>query len=169
MGQRNILSLFFDEPVKEFGLREIARLAKLPKTTASRHLVNMVKEKLVLAKKGKLPVYVANDDYFFFRFYKKFYSIDDIYHSGLISMLEEQLYPRCIILFGSFAKGEYIKKSDIDIFVQAKEKKVDLSLFERKLKHSINIIFAEDLKDLSKELFNNIINGVKLSGYIKLK
>jgi len=60
-------------------------------------------------------------------------------------------------------------KSDIDLFVQAKERSINLLKFERKLKHKLNLYFEEDLNKMSSELFNNIINGIKLSGYLKLK
>ena len=74
-----------------------------------------------------------------------------------------------IVLFGSYTKGIRNKNSDIDIFVQDEEKKINLTNFERKLKHDINIIFEDDINKLSNELFNNIINGIKLYGYLKLK
>ncbi|MEK6921856.1 MAG: nucleotidyltransferase domain-containing protein, partial [Nanoarchaeota archaeon] len=69
---------------------------------------------------------------------------------------------------GSVMKGEYNKTSDIDIFIQTQERKIDLSKFEKKLQHSISLFFEEDIHKLSNELFNNIVNGFKISGYLKL-
>ena len=83
--------------------------------------------------------------------------------------IENRYNPRCIILFGSFAKAEYDSKSDVDIFVQAKESKIDLTKFEKKIKHKINIFFEENIGNLSSNLLNNIINGVKLRGFLKVK
>ena len=57
----------------------------------------------------------------------------------------------------------------MDIFVQAKESSLDLDKFEKKLKHKINIFFETNLEKLSPELFNNIVNGVKLRGFLKIK
>jgi len=96
-------------------------------------------------------------------------SIQKIYDSKLIDFLSEIFNPKCIVLFGSFSKGEYDKTSDIDIFLQAEEKTYDLSKHEKKLKHTINLFFESDLTKISNELFNNIINGIKLAGYIKVK
>jgi predicted nucleotidyltransferase len=65
--------------------------------------------------------------------------------------------------------GEYNKNSDIDLFVQIDKKEISLTKFETKLKHKINLFFEGNLNKLSNELFNNIINGIKLSGYLKLR
>ena len=166
MGQKRLLKLFFEEPNRNFGIREIAKLIKIPKTSVSRYLKELLKEELVKKEKEG---YAGNDLNPFFKIYKKIYFLEDVYKSGIIEFLQEDLYPKCIILFGSFAKGEYIKSSDIDIFVQAKEKGIDLSKFEKKLKHKVSIFFEERLEKLSNELFNNLINGIKLGGYIKLR
>ena len=166
MGQKRIVQLFFEEPSRNFGIREIAKLAKVPKTSVSRHLKGLLKEELITHGKGG---YAGNDANPFFKVCKKMHFLEESAKSGIIEFLQEDLYPKCIILFGSFAKGEYIKSSDIDIFVQAKEKGIDLSKFEKKLKHKVSIFFEERLEKLSNELFNNLINGIKLGGYIKLR
>ena len=76
--------------------------------------------------------------------------------------------PPCIFLFGSGAKGDYIKRSDIDLFLLSPEKEVDIIKYERKLGRKINLLCKERIPDLSPELLNNILNGIKLSGYLKL-
>ena len=76
--------------------------------------------------------------------------------------------PDVIILFGSVSKGEDIKESDLDLFVLSDKEKIDLSLFEKKLNKKINIFFDNNFNKLSKELRNNIINGVILKGYLKV-
>jgi predicted nucleotidyltransferase len=172
MGQKEkakILGIFFEEPNRNYQIRKIAKITGIPKTTVSRYIQLLVKQGLVKKVKGRTISFVANETNPLYKFYKKMYFLEEICKVGLAEYLEESLSPKCIILFGSFAKGEYSSKSDIDLFVQAKEQKIDLSNFERKLKHRINIFFEEKFENLSKELFNNIINGMKLSGYIKLK
>lgn len=56
----------------------------------------------------------------------------------------------------------------MDLFVISKEEKLDLNKFEKKLNKEINIFFSEDFDKLSKELKNNIINGIILKGYLKV-
>ncbi len=166
MGQKTILKLFFEEPNRNLQIREISRITNIPKTSVARYIQGLLKDNLIEKKKG---AYVSNETNFFFKLRKRLSFLEELYKSGLIEFLEENLYSGSIILFGSFAKGEYVKGSDIDIFVQAKEKAIDLTKFEKKLKHKISLFFEENFENLSAELFNNIINGVKLSGYIKLK
>lgn len=169
MGQDKVMSLFFEEPNRLYQVREIARITGIPKTTVARKLEALRKRKLIEKRKENVIGYKANESESYYRLMKKLNFLERVYQAGLIECLEEKFHPRCIILFGSFAKGEYHKKSDIDIFVQAKEKGYKLDRFEKKLKHTINLFFEENLNRLSKELFNNVVNGIKLSGYIKLR
>jgi predicted nucleotidyltransferase len=75
--------------------------------------------------------------------------------------------PQSIILFGSAAKGEDIGQSDIDLFIESKEISISLEKFEKPLKRKISILFKENFRDLSKELKNNIVNGIKLYGFLR--
>jgi len=170
MGQNNILNIFFENPTKDFHIRGIARELNMPKTTASYHIHNLLEKNIIVKQEeGVFPSFRADETSETYRFHKKQEFLKKLVESGLIDYIEEQARPKCIVLFGSFAKAEYDKNSDIDLFVQAKNIKLDISKFERKLKHKINVLFEENLSKLSKELLNNIINGVKLRGYIKLR
>ena len=46
---------------------------------------------------------------------------------------------------------------------------INISQFEKKLGHKIHLFIDVDINKLPKELFNNIINGIKLIGYIKIR
>mgnify|MGYP002824656031 CR=1 FL=1 len=167
MGQ--ILNEFFENPSKEFHIRELARELKIPKTTVSYHINGFLKEKLIIKNlKGVFPSFRANETHEKYRFYKKEEFLKKLIESKLLDFLENEFNPKCIVLFGSFAKSEYDRKSDVDIFVQSKESKYSLGKYEKLLKHKINLFFEHDLNNLSKELLNNIINGVKLRGFIRL-
>ena len=87
--------------------------------------------------------------------------------SGLIEYLEEKLFPKVIVLFGSYRKGEDMIDSDIDLFVECKKEELNLSLFEKKLKRKIQLHFKEDFNSFPKELKNNIINGIVLYGFLE--
>lgn len=164
-----IMELFFEEPSRNFQLREISRLTKIAVTSVKNYLRALQKEQLVIKDKKTLyPSYIANQQNRLFKIYKQQIIIFKLYSSGLIDYLEDNLHPKCIILFGSMRKGEYDKNSDIDIFIQINKKDISLTKFEKILKHRINLFFEEGITKLSKELFNNVINGVKLSGYISL-
>lgn len=170
MGQDKILRLFFENPSGEFQIRGIAKLLKLPKSSVSYRIQQLAKRGIILRKKsGIFPCYAANAMGEQYHFYKLHDATEQIMELGLLDYIEKETNPRCIILFGSFAKAEYNGNSDIDLFVQAGEKALDLAKFEKKLKHPINIIFRHDLNKIPDELFNIIINGIKLRGFIKIR
>ncbi len=165
-----VLNLFYNYPSKSFQVRELGRLSKVSKTTVQRILDDLLKEKIILLKRGAIyKNYIASVHCWKYVFLKKTYFVQQIYESGLVDYLQAKLHPHAIILFGSGAKGDYVAESDIDIFVLGSVKEVDVRVFERKLKRNISLAIQESYADLSAELFNNIINGVKLGGYIKIR
>ena len=164
------MDLFFEEPSRNFQIREISRLTKLAVTSVKNYLKELEQENLINKDKKTLyPSYVANQQNRLFKIFKQQLIILRLYSSGAIDYIEDELNPKCIILFGSARKGEYVKNSDIDIFVQSREKNLNLKKFEKLLKHKMSLFFKEDINKLSEELFNNIINGIKLSGYLKIR
>ncbi|MDD4878299.1 MAG: nucleotidyltransferase domain-containing protein [Candidatus Nanoarchaeia archaeon] len=164
------MGLFFEEPARNFYLREISRLTGIAVMSARKYLIELEKEGLLLKDKSTLyPSYKAKDTSTLFRAYKQHAMILFIHQSGLIDYLEKATLPRCIILFGSVRKGEYTKKSDIDIFIQAPKQELGLAKFERILKHKISILFEPDLTKLNEELLNNLINGIVLYGNLRIR
>lgn len=158
-----LLELFYEHPNKKFTVRELAKLAKIPKSTAHKYLLELKELDLVTDENRAASTIL-------FRIKKTNYFIENIVQSGLISYLEEKLAPTCIILFGSFRKGESELASDVDLFVEStKKNEIDLKLFEKKLGHKIQIFIEPDINRLPEHLFNNVINGIKLSGFFKLK
>jgi predicted nucleotidyltransferase len=164
-----VLNVFFDYPVKDFQLREISRMIKLAHKSVLIYLNQLLKSGLIKVNTKTLyKSYNANTENSLFQRYKKTINQMKIYESGLVDYLYEKLMPSTIILFGGYAKGTDIKTSDIDIFVEAKEEKVDVAKFEEKLGRKIHLVFEKDMQDLSKELKNNLINGIVLSGNLRL-
>jgi predicted nucleotidyltransferase len=171
-----VLKVFFDDPMPTFlgfGLREISRKIKVATPSVKRYLEELEKESLILKRIKEVPHlypdnYYANRNSGYFRFLKKINNMQELKESGLIDYIYEKIQPETIILFGSVSRGEDLKTSDIDLFIQSKEVKIELKPFEKKLKKSINIIFEKDFSKLSSELKNNIINGEILSGYLKV-
>jgi predicted nucleotidyltransferase len=96
--------------------------------------------------------------------------INSLFIVGLIDFLIQSLNPSVIIVFGGVRKGEYDKDSDVDLFVEATTKKeLSLSLFEKKLGHKIDLFIKKDINELPDNLFNNVVNGIKVYGYFKIK
>jgi len=168
----DILNFFLREPERKFHIRELAkRLGKSP-TTVSKYLKILEKEGLVTSdRKYNHFFYKANNETAKFKDLKIYHNIKIIRESGLVDYLNEKLnFPEAIILFGSFAKGENIVKSDIDLLIVTSIKKdLNLNKYEDKVGHSLQL-FINSNKDINKmmksnkELVNNWINGIVLEG-----
>jgi len=165
-----ILELFIDFPNKDFSIRGIARDLKLSHATVIKYIFELLKLNLIKKKDETLyPTYYANSENDKYKFYKKNKLVYLINESKVIDFIQKNTLASSIILFGSSSKGTFTEKSDIDIFVESEELNLDLLKFERILNRKINVLFEPDVNLLSKELRNNIVNGVVLYGFVKIK
>jgi len=168
------LKIFFEDPNPKgagFQLREISRKISLAPISVKKYLEELTKAGLIIKAKHRIhgyPVYWANRASEDFRLMKKMDTILTLHESGLIEYLNNECAPDAIILFGSAAKGEDLKDSDVDLFLLCEEKKLNLGKFEEKIKRRISLFFNADFNKLSKELKNNIINGIIIKGYLKV-
>ncbi len=161
-----LLKIFLDEPLDSFRLRELARLSGISPASVINYLKRFEEEKLIKKyEKRNIPFYVAERDNGNFIFYKKLSILYELQTSGLVNFLWENLHPSAIILYGSYAKGEAIENSDIDIFIVGKEKKISIEKFENIFEREIHLMFEENPKKIPKRLRSNLINGVVLKGY----
>ncbi len=173
----DILKYFFNEPNREFHLREISKISKISPTTTSNYLNRLSKEGLIGKRTERnLVLYRANIENAIFREIKRHYNIIYIIKSELVEHINEELnFPEAIILFGSFAKAENIKgESDVDLFILSESKKqLDLKKYEKYLNAEIQTFVKtkkefEIMKKKNKDLINNIINGIRLSGFLEV-
>ena len=166
--REKILALFFDRPTKPFQLRGISKLTRIGLPSVKKYVETFAEEGLVRKEKGTVfPYFVANRESVEFKILKINHLRLVIEESGLAAELEKN-YPDCIVLFGSASRGEDAEKSDIDIFVQGEESKLELAHFEKKLGRKINILFESRMNKLPAELINNLANGIVLRGYLKV-
>ena len=164
-----VLQEFFDYPKKDFQMRELSRRINLAQISVINHLKGLIKENLIIKEnKSIYPSFRANTDNELFKLLKKQNLILRINQIGLINVLDDKIKPDSIILFGSASRGEDNENSDIDLFIQAKEINLNLEKFEKLLNRKINLFFEFNIKNLDKELLNNIINGERLYGYLKV-
>ena len=91
-----------------------------------------------------------------------------LFESGLVDYIAHYCYPNAITVYGSYAKGEDIEESDIDIFILTRSiKNLKLENFEAILKKRVHVIMKETLKD-TLNLKIEIINGIVIYGYLKI-
>lgn len=164
LGQMSkIMDFFYDYPNTKLTVRSLAEKTALPRSTVQNYL-NQLKRLGIISPENRWIDSWKN------RSLKTIYFLDKIVESGLVDYLDDELAASAIILFGSIRKGESTKSSDIDIFVEsARNKKVNLSLFEKRLGHEIQLFTKPKITLLPKELLNNVLNGIKLKGYFTLK
>jgi|SRR3989344_893128 len=163
---------FFINPTKKHYLMDISRSIELAHTSVRNNLNKLIKLGLIIKSietKGgrKFPIYKANLDNKYFKKYKVIYNLSVILKSELVEFIEDKLMPKSIVLFGSYQRGEDVESSDIDMFIECKEKELDIKPFEKKLARKIELHFNENFNLYSKELKNNIINGIVLSGFLE--
>ncbi|MEK6973636.1 MAG: nucleotidyltransferase domain-containing protein [Nanoarchaeota archaeon] len=159
----SILRIFYENPEKKFTVREISKLTRIPRASAHNYL-KMLRKKNLITKENNA------ENSILFRVKKINYYIEKIVESGLLDELVKVLNPSCIILFGSIRKGDSVMDSDIDLFIESDIKKeLDLKNFEKKLGHKIQLFIESDIKKVHENLFNNIINGIKLYGSVTIK
>ena len=72
----NIIRIFFEEPNREFNVREVARILKIAPATASSQLKELARERLLKEKKERnLIIYKANLDDERYKDLKVYYNI----------------------------------------------------------------------------------------------
>lgn len=167
----NTLKIFFEEPTREFNVREIARILKISPATASKELKLLTKKSLLKERKERmLKLYKSNLDSDLYRDLKIFYNIRKVKDSGLLEELNKFYLKPTVVLFGSAAFGLDTETSDFDLLVvsETTKKFPELKKFEKKLKRKIQLFVVRKISDLKNEhLINNILNGIVLQGEIK--
>ena len=160
------LKVFFIEPTTIHFIREIGKKIKLAPTSVRKNIKDLVKEKLIIKKKSKpFDGFVADRDNDKFIFYKRVYNLYTL--ENIKEKLVRKLYPKSIIIFGSYSLGEDVETSDIDVLIISKIKKdIELEKVEKLLKRKINIMIVDNLSRLDKNIQKKVINGIILYGSI---
>jgi len=159
--------------------RGIARMLKVSPTAVGKSLPALEKEGLVKIEKSKtmnLMSIILNRDNPGTIEFKRIENLKLAYESGLVEFLEELFPGTTIILFGSYSRGEDVwtneeegHTSDIDIAViGTKGKEIELTRFEKMLERTIIINFYNSFKEIHKNLKDNILNGILLSGSVDI-
>jgi len=168
--ERKIFSLLCVKAGEKLSQRDIAKLLKVSPTAVSNSIEKLEANKLIKVEKTKTINFISfNRDEPRAVDLKRVENLRNIYLSGLSDFLEKELAGGTIILFGSYARGEDISASDIDLAVIGRrEKSMDLKKYEKSLSRKININFYPSWKEIHKHLKNNILNGILLQGSVEL-
>jgi len=164
----NDLKLFFEDCHKQYSVREYARIMRISPPTASLKLKRLHELKLLdkEEKFGRIFFWASRDN--LFRNLARLYWSEKIKKTEIMEEIEKKCFNPCIILFGSLAKAENTKESDVDLAIIGHLKDFKQEEFEKKIKRKIQIINQESLEKFPLELRNNIINGHVIRGRLKI-
>lgn len=168
--KQKIKEYFFINPTDKLRVREIERKLKLPLPSVIRYCKELEQEGILATNKiGRVKFYMASRSETYL-LEKKLYNIKQLYTSGLIAYLKIELSNPAVVLFGSYAKGEDVENSDIDLYIETPSKKqVDLEKFKKLLKRNIQIFQHKNIKEITNpHLANNVINGITLNSYVEV-
>ncbi|MBS3107101.1 nucleotidyltransferase domain-containing protein [Candidatus Woesearchaeota archaeon] len=171
--EENILRpILENSPLKEWHFEEIAREAKVTKAVANKWLKKYVSEGLLkrVKEKGKFPYYSVGPHNHQYYSLKRVYALEQLHDSGLLAKLLSLQAAKTVILFGSIAKGDWYKDSDIDIFIFGKAQDFDKQKYELKLHKKIELhVFQskEEIEKVKTGLMKNIMNGYVVKGQIQ--
>ena len=117
--EEKIRALFFNETLKRWHFEEIVKETGMSRERVNHFLRGLLKEDFIkrIKPRGKMPYYLANRDSIKFRNEKRIYGLSIIEKSGLFEHLSRLKNIKTAILFGSYARGDWSKSSDIDIFI----------------------------------------------------
>lgn len=153
----NELALFFDDVYREVSVRVYAREVKISPPTASKLLKEYEKEELLVSNKKGIYIYFrANREGYIFRQLAKLYWFSLLY--PLTKKIHEDIAYKRIILFGSLIKAENTLSSDVDLYLETQERKIDVLNIQKALKKDIQLHFVNSIKN--KYLKKNIEDGI---------
>ena len=165
-----ILRIFFEEPSREFNVREASRILKISPATASKELKELAKENFLKERKERVFIlYKANLESNEYRELKVYYNVKKLKESGLIDALNIFYLKPTIVLFGSAARGLDTETSDFDLLIiSEKTDSLDTKRFEEKINRKLQLMVVGDVKELKNEyLINNVLNGIVVQGNVK--
>lgn len=166
--EEQVLKLFFEEPTREWHFEEVLKTARISRSKAVAWLRLFVKEELIIRvkKKNQMPFYLSNHQSPAYRNKKKIYALECFYRSGFLNHLSS-LKAKSVIIFGSFARSDWYKNSDIDLFVYGDPEGLNVAKYELALHHPIEVFACQNKKELAKmgsALMRNIIKGNLIKG-----
>ena len=113
-----ILELLLLNPTREFHLREISRQIHVSAPYVKREATNLMELGLVLKRsQGNLTLFRLNRDSVIAEDLKRIFFKTESFGRFIRDNLEEVGNIKFALIYGSFAKGEEVERSDIDLLI----------------------------------------------------
>ena len=117
--EERVLELFFNEPSRQWHFKDIVKTARISEPAASKWLRKMLRERIIqrIKPKGKMPYFEGNFRHENYKNKKRIYAMQKLYETGLLIKLQQLRNAKAVVIFGSFARSDWNRDSDVDIFV----------------------------------------------------
>ena len=166
-----ILSLLMFNQDKEYHLREIARIIRVSPKYVGKELGKLLKINLVNKyEKGNMSTYSINRKNIIFNELKRIFLKTDY----LGELIRRELQNKVIyaFIYGSFARGEEIENSDIDLFIVGDMKEDDLIKIIQKLEgvvsREVNYVLWSENTFKQRARGHHLLKTIKRSNIIML-
>jgi len=163
-----VLEFFLRNPTTEIHIKELARQLGIGPRTAETYLKKYAAEGLLKHRKSANAIFysIVNDKPIVKRL-KQFYAVAWLTEIGFVEAVrKENLETTLIVLYGTYASGDYDEKSDLDIILfsfNSKFPKDAVRLLDKNA--SINIFTLAKWRKVSKEFRESVAkNHVVLYG-----
>ena len=171
----SILAPFFEEPNRQFHIREVAKIIGISHAAVRKHLKQLEKEGYLILKETKpYKTYKPNVSTRKYQNFKLYYNLEKITKSGIMEHFEKFYDYPTIILFGSYVQAMDDEKSDIDFCIISEVKGYpELEAYEKRLRRRVSIHLYDknkwkQAKLKNPELINSICNSFVLSGQLEI-
>ena len=140
--QLKVLSLFLENPHSSYYLRESARILDMDPMTVRRALNLLVKDDFLIKTEEKNRIlYRADVENPALRHVKISYDLSWLRKKNTVDFILKQMNSvSSIVLFGSFAKGENDKASDVDILTISLSKSKPTAELTMLLGRDVNLV-----------------------------
>ena len=164
-----IKELFFEETLRHWHFEEVVKAAGMSRERVNFYLKQLLKQYFIIKVKprAKMPYYIANREYARFRTEKRFSGLNLLEKAGLFEHINTIKEIKTAILFGSFARGDWNKSSDIDLFLYGDDAEFSKVRFEKILKREIQVFSFNDAKEIKKELDPKLLPNIAKGFNIK--
>ncbi|MFH0875886.1 MAG: nucleotidyltransferase domain-containing protein [archaeon] len=170
-----VAELIFNFPNKTFHVRLLEKETGFSTTAVNSSVEELADYSIVKIEETPITKNIKADlESDAYRFYKQIFNLYRLRRYQIINNLVKAYNnPKAIVLFGSFAKGEDIEESDVDLLIITNNKPEEflnksIIRIEKILNRKISIHAFPNLDNSSAEFKNAVTNGIVLHGYLKV-
>lgn len=160
--KEKVKALFFYNTLRRWHFQALLQESGISRERVNHFLKELLKEKFIMRikNKGKMPYYLANKESAKFRSEKRLYGLKLLEQSGLFEGLNTCRGVKTAILFGSFARGDWGKSSDIDLFIYGEDAEFQKGLYEKKLRREIQVFAYQNKNEIKRNLDPTVIPNI---------